>query len=122
MSSTATRTSRGSVLLSERDGPVLTLTLNRPDASNAIDNMLRDELARAGESVPLRLRSDALRWSGELASHAGDLDAVGRVRFRFHAFDPNARSVEPRAAAEGRGGAPRRGRLTLDSRSASSLA
>jgi enoyl-CoA hydratase len=35
------------VLLVDRDGPVATLTLNRPDAMNALSSALRDALARA---------------------------------------------------------------------------
>lgn len=71
--STATRASRGGVLLSERDGPVLTLILNRPDASNAIDNMLRDELARALDELAAapQVRALVLTSAGEEAFSVG---------------------------------------------------
>lgn len=71
--STATRASRGGVLLNERNGPVLTLILNRPDASNAIDNMLRDELARALDEIAAapQVRALVLTSAGEDAFSVG---------------------------------------------------
>jgi enoyl-CoA hydratase len=73
MSTSSTRESRGGVLLSERDGAVLTLTINRPDASNAIDNMLRDELARALDDVATsrHVRAIILTSAGDEAFSVG---------------------------------------------------
>ena len=73
MSKTTKRMARGSVLLSERDGDVLTLTINRPDASNAIDSMLRDELTRAfDEAADDRdVRAVVLTSAGEDAFSVG---------------------------------------------------
>lgn len=73
MTKTSTRVGRGGVLLSERDGAVLTLTINRPDASNAIDNMLRDELARALDEIAVdrALRVVILTSTGDDAFSVG---------------------------------------------------
>lgn len=64
---------RGGVLLSEREGGVLTLILNRPDTSNAIDNMLRDELTRALDAAAAnrQLRAVVLTSTGEDAFSVG---------------------------------------------------
>jgi len=64
---------RGGVLLSEREGGVLTLILNRPDASNAIDNMLRDELTRALDAAAgnRQLRAVVITSTGEDAFSVG---------------------------------------------------
>jgi len=64
---------RGGVLLSERDEGVLTLILNRPDASNAIDNMLRDELTRALDEAAAnkQVRAIVLTSTGEDAFSVG---------------------------------------------------
>jgi enoyl-CoA hydratase len=62
-----------SVLLSERDGQVLTLTINRPDASNALDSMLRDELTRAFDEAAAdrHLRAIVLTSAGDDAFSVG---------------------------------------------------
>ncbi len=64
---------RGNVLLSERDGAVLTLTINRPDASNAIDSMLREELTQAFDEIAAnkQLRAVVLTSAGEDAFSVG---------------------------------------------------
>jgi len=73
MSTSSSRASRGSVLLSERDGAVLTLTINRPDASNAIDSMLRDELTRTLDEVAAnrQIRAVVLTSAGDDAFSVG---------------------------------------------------
>ena len=73
MSKTTTRMARGSVLLGERDGEVLTLTINRPDATNAIDSMLRDELTRAFDEAAgdRKVRAIVLTSAGEDAFSVG---------------------------------------------------
>lgn len=64
---------RGNVLLSERTGAVLTLTINRPDATNAIDSLLREELRQAFDEVAAtkQLRAVVLTSAGEDAFSVG---------------------------------------------------
>jgi len=77
-----TRKSRSGVLLSERDGPVLTLSINRPDASNAIDTMLRDELTRVLDEVAAnkQIRAVVLTSTGDDAFSVG-MDVAEIVGF-----------------------------------------
>ena len=64
---------RGNVLLSERAGAVLTLTINRPDATNAIDSVLREELRQAFDEAAAtrQLRAIVLTSAGEDAFSVG---------------------------------------------------
>lgn len=73
MSKPSKRMARGSVLLSERDGQVLTLTINRPDSSNSIDSILRDELTRSLDEAAgdRQLRALVLTSTGEDAFSVG---------------------------------------------------
>lgn len=73
MSTSTTRGARGGVLLSERDGSVLTLTINRPDATNAIDNLLRDEFTRVLDEVAANktIHAVVLTSSGDDAFSVG---------------------------------------------------
>jgi enoyl-CoA hydratase len=70
--SASKRTSRG-ILLTERDGPVLTLSINRPDASNAIDSLLRDELTRVLDEIAAnkQIRAVILTSTGDEAFSVG---------------------------------------------------
>ncbi|MCE9521550.1 MAG: enoyl-CoA hydratase/isomerase family protein [Alphaproteobacteria bacterium] len=94
---------RGSVLLSERDGNVLTLTINRPDASNAIDSMLRDELTLALEEAAgdRQLRAVLLTSSGEDAFSVGmDIaEIAGYSPLEVELVGVRARGVYERMAA-----------------------
>jgi enoyl-CoA hydratase len=103
MSTTSARTSQGSVLLSAREGPVLTLTLNRPDASNAIDNMLRDELTRALDEMAgnRQVRALVLTSTGDDAFSVG-MDIGELVNFtplEIELVALRARGVYERLAA-----------------------
>ena len=103
MSKTKTRMARGSVLLSERDGQVLTLTINRPDASNAIDGMLRDELTRALDEAAgdRQLRAILLTSAGEDAFSVGmDIaEIAGYSPLEVELVGVRARGVYDRMAA-----------------------
>jgi enoyl-CoA hydratase len=63
----------GRALIIERDGGVLTLRINRPEASNAIDNVLREELAGALDAAVANrnLRAVILTSTGEDAFSVG---------------------------------------------------
>lgn len=66
-------------LLSELDGSVLTLTLNRPDARNAMSDTMLDALDRElafAESSP-SARCVVLRGSGRAFCAGGDVKAMG---------------------------------------------
>ena len=75
---------RGTVLLSERTGAVLTLTINRPDATNAIDSMLREELTVAFDEIAAtrQLRAVVLTSAGD------DAFSVGMDIAEIAAFSP----------------------------------
>ncbi len=103
MSTSTTRGARSGVLLSERDGSVLTLTINRPDASNAIDNALRDELTRVLDEVVANKTIHAV----VLTSTGDDAFSVGMDIGELATFSPpeieqvavQARGVYERMAA-----------------------
>jgi enoyl-CoA hydratase/carnithine racemase len=73
MTKTSTGETRGATLLQERDGQVLTLTINRPEATNAIDTTLREELAHALDEAAanLNLRAIILTSTGDDAFSVG---------------------------------------------------
>lgn len=102
MTKTATRASRGNVLLMERDGAISTLTINRPDASNAIDNMLRDELARALDEIAVdrSVRVVVLTSAGEDAFSVGmDIaEIAGLPASAVEAVAERARGIYDRMA------------------------
>lgn len=64
---------RGTTLLKVREGQVLTLAINRPDATNAIDNALRDELTNALDEAAVNkdLRAIILTSTGDDAFSVG---------------------------------------------------
>jgi enoyl-CoA hydratase len=76
----ATKPSEGPAVEVERDGDVLRVTLNRPEARNAIDTATRDalvealHLAAADESLRVELRG-----KGPSFSAGGDLGEFGTV-------------------------------------------
>jgi enoyl-CoA hydratase len=72
----------GTVIVERRDG-VLYVVLNRPDARNAIDRQMRDQLHEAFTVAALdpEIRSVKLRAMGTAAfSAGGDLDEFGTTR------------------------------------------
>lgn len=94
---------RGATLLQERDGQVLTLTINRPEATNAIDNTLREELAHAlDEAVANRnLRAIILTSTGDDAFSVG-MDIAELAGFPPEEIEQvalNARGIYERIAA-----------------------
>ncbi|MEQ1864574.1 MAG: enoyl-CoA hydratase/isomerase family protein [Micropepsaceae bacterium] len=103
MGKTTTRMARGSVLLGERDGDVLTLTINRPDATNAIDSMLRDELTRALDDAASdrKVRAIVLTSAGEDAFSVGmDVaEIAGYSPLEVELVAVRARGVYERMAA-----------------------
>ncbi len=103
MSKTTTRMARGGVLLGERDGQVLTLTINGPDASNSIDSMLRDELTRALDEAAgdRHLRAIVLTSAGEDAFSVGmDIaEIAGYSPLEIELVAVRARGVYDRMAA-----------------------
>jgi enoyl-CoA hydratase/carnithine racemase len=58
-------TNKNDVLLTERSGNVLVLTLNRPEARNALNPELKDQLIDAihGACSPETGRSSARAWT-----------------------------------------------------------
>ena len=103
MSKSSGRMARGGVLLSERDGEVLTLILNRPDASNAIDNMLREELTRTLDDVVANrhVRVIVLTSTGEDAFSVGmDVaEIAGFTPLEIELAGVRARGIYERMAA-----------------------
>jgi enoyl-CoA hydratase len=103
MSKSSTGETRGATLLQERDGQVLTLTLNRPEATNAIDNALREELAYALDEAAANKNLRAII----LTSTGDDAFSVGMDIAELASFSPaeieqialNARGVYDRISA-----------------------
>lgn len=64
-----------SAILLDREGAVARITLNRPDAGNAIDPTLADELAQAATAVATdsRVRCVVLTGTGRLFCAGGDV-------------------------------------------------
>jgi enoyl-CoA hydratase len=83
------------VLLVERDGPVLLVTLNRPDQRNAFDNDLHHALAHLLVDLDqdLDVRAVVLTGAGKAFSAGGDLD-----EFERHRTDLAARTAILRSA------------------------
>jgi len=69
-------------LLSERDGAVVTLTLNRPDALNALDSELRGQLLTAldGARRDERVRAVVITGAGRAFCAGADLRGGGGER------------------------------------------
>ena len=90
--------SQGPLLLNERHGAVAVLRLNRPEVRNAVDDKLRDELARAldeidgsgevravvltGEGSAFCSGGDVSGMRGRLKQPAGDIAGSGLRRLR----------------------------------------
>ena len=112
-------------VLLTRDGPVATLTLNRPDALNALDYAMVDALvARTAEvAADDALRVVVLRGAGrhfmaggDIRTFAGELSAAprpasGRLHPDGRADARRHRGAAPDAASGRRPGARRRGRF-----------
>ena len=66
-------------VLAERDGGLLTITLNRPERRNALNTAMRDQLTEALELLDLdpSLDGAVLRGNGPNFSAGGDLDEFG---------------------------------------------
>jgi enoyl-CoA hydratase len=73
MTQSSAEAARSASLLKEREGQVLTLTINRPEATNAIDNLLRHELAHALDEAAANknLRAIILTSTGDDAFSVG---------------------------------------------------
>lgn len=83
-------------LLFAREGRLLRLTFNRPDAMNAINLELHDELADALWFAQGDPGSDVLviTGAGRAFSAGGDLDHIARSAEQPHLFDHEARMAK----------------------------
>lgn len=103
MTKSQTGETRGATLLQERDGQVLTLTINRPEATNAIDNSLREALAHAFDEAAANknLRAIILTSTGDdafsVGMDIGELASLSPAEIEQIAL--NARGVYDRIAA-----------------------
>ena len=85
-----------SALLLERRGRVLVLTLNRPEAMNAVDLALHDELPVALDVAAQDSGSDVivLTGAGRAFSAGGDIAHMERNAAEPHRFDHEARQAK----------------------------
>ncbi len=94
---------RDNILTIEKQAGIATLVINRPEASNAIDNALRDELARAFDTLAAerQLRAVVLTSSGEDAFSVGmDIGEIASLQPReVEALGMQARGVFERMTA-----------------------
>ena len=67
------------MLLVEEDGPILRLTLNRPEVKNALDDTLIDELSRVFEGLADSVRAVVLTAVGDTFCAGGDLGWMRRA-------------------------------------------
>jgi enoyl-CoA hydratase len=83
-------------VLLEREGRLLRLTLNRPDALNAVNLKLHDELAEALWFAQGDPASDVLiiTGAGRAFSAGGDIDHISRNAENPHLFDHEARMAK----------------------------
>jgi enoyl-CoA hydratase len=79
-----------------REGRLLRITLNRPDAMNAVNLELHDELAEALWFAQGDTGSDliVLTGAGRAFSAGGDLDHIARNAANPHLFDHEARMAK----------------------------
>lgn len=92
-----------SLVLVTRDGPVATVTLNRPEAMNALSRALRTELAAAmrGLAADESIRAIVLTGAGERAFTAGlDLKELGADTSNLGAANAEAADENPVRAIE----------------------
>ncbi len=89
-----------SEVLTERDGAVLTITLNRPDVYNAFNRALHDALATAlGEAADPEIRAVVITGAGRGFCSGQDLKEFqeipdGGIRDRLEeTYHPNIRSI-----------------------------
>lgn len=85
----------GTIIL-EREGRLLKMTLNRPDALNAVNLELHDDLAGALWFAQCDTGSDVLliTGAGRAFSAGGDLDHLSRNAESPHLFDHEARMAK----------------------------
>lgn len=76
------QTNENSALLARREGAVLHLTINRPEARNAMNAQLLDELITAFEAVATctQVRAVVLRGAGGTFCAGGDVKDFARLR------------------------------------------
>lgn len=90
-------------VLVQRDGPVATVTLNRPEAMNALSRALRAELAATmrGLAVDESIRAIVLTGAGERAFTAGlDLKELGADTSNLGAANAEGADENPVRAIE----------------------
>ncbi len=87
---------RFSTILVAREGRLLRLTLNRPDALNAVNLALHDELPEALAFAALDPGSDVivLTGAGRAFSAGGDIDHMDHNAANPHLFDHEARQAK----------------------------
>lgn len=88
-------------LIVERNDSVLSVTLDRPQARNAINRALRDQLSEAFSVANLdpQIRSIKLRAVGSVFSTGGDLEEFGTTRDPATAHLIRSRSLPARMIA-----------------------
>ena len=67
------------VIISDRHGPVLNISLNRPEVRNALDETTIAELTEAFLNLPVDVRAVVLRGSGPGFCAGGDLEWMRRA-------------------------------------------
>ena len=92
-----------SLVLVEQDGPIAVVTLNRPDAMNALSKALRKALAEAFAAIDARddIRVVILTGAGERAFTAGlDLKELGADAGALSDANATEPDANPVAAVE----------------------
>ena len=91
MTTAATPTFRALAL--SREGRLLTITLNRPDALNAVDRVMHEDLAEVFAFAQADPHSDVvlLTGAGRAFSAGGDFAHLARNAVEPHLFDDEAR-------------------------------
>ena len=89
------------ILLVERDGPVALITLNRPDALNALSRALRSEIVRVFTELKdaPEIRAVVLTGNGRAFTAGVDLKEAGQTGFALGA-DEDSKAINVLAAME----------------------
>lgn len=89
------------IILVERDGPVAIVTLNRPDALNALSRALRSEIVRVFTELKgdADIRAVVLTGSGRAFTAGIDLKEAGQTGFALGRED-DAKAIDINAAIE----------------------
>jgi enoyl-CoA hydratase/carnithine racemase len=80
------------MLSAHADGPVLRLTLNRPEVRNALNDELIDALTKAYENLPKEIRAVVLTGEGKSFCAGGDLEWMRKAA--GYSEDENIRDAQ----------------------------